>query len=98
MGPGEWDDQNTRCFGMLLDGRAQETGVKKRGSDATMLLILNGWQDGVSFTLPQAPDGKGWSLLIDTNQPTLSDEPAFQSGNVYEVTGRSVLLFLMQPN
>jgi len=26
---------------MLLDGRAQETGVNRRGSDATMLLIYN---------------------------------------------------------
>ena len=96
MGPGEWDDQNTRCFGMLMDGRAQETGVKRRGSDATMLLILNGWQDGVGFLLPEAPDGTGWSLLIDTNQPELADEPVFEPGAQYQVTGRSVLLFLMQ--
>ena len=96
MGPGEWDDPNTRCFGMLMDGRAQETGVKRRGSDATMLLVFNGWQDGVGFTLPQAPDGTGWSLLIDTNQPDLVDEPSFGPDTQYQVTGRSVLLFLMQ--
>jgi glycogen operon protein len=96
MGPGEWDDQNTRCFGMLMDGRAQETGVKRRGSDATMLLVLNGWQDGVSFVLPEAPDGAGWSLLVDTNQPDLADEPVFDVGATYDVTGRSVLLFLMR--
>ena len=96
MGPGDWDDQNTRCFGMLMDGRAPETGIKRRGTDATMLLVFNGWQDGVGFTLPDPPDGAGWTLLIDTNQPELDGEPSFHTGDTYEVTGRSVLLFLMQ--
>ena len=57
MGPGEWDDQNTRCIGMLMDGRAQETGIKRRGADATMLIVFNGWQDLVGFILPEPPDG-----------------------------------------
>ena len=96
MGPGDWDDSNTRCFGMLMDGRAQETGIKRRGSDATMLLVFNGWQDVVGFTLPDPPDGTGWTLLIDTNQPDLADEPSFKTGDRYDATGRSVLLFLMQ--
>ena len=96
MGAGDWGDTNTRCVGMLMDGRAQETGVKKRGSDATMLLVFNGWRDGVGFTLPEAPDGVAWCLLVDTNQPALADTPSFKPGDVYEVTGRSVLLFLMK--
>ncbi len=96
MGPGDWDDPNTRCFGMLMDGRAQETGIKRRGSDETMLLVFNGWQDLVGFTLPDPPDGTGWTLLIDTNQPDLADEPSFKTGDRYDATGRSVLLFLMQ--
>ncbi len=96
MGPGDWDDANTRCFGMLMDGRAQETGIKRRGSDATMLLVFNGWQDVVGFTLPDPPDGAGWTLLIDTNQPDLTDEPSFKTGDQYDATGRSVLMFLMQ--
>ena len=96
MGPGDWDDPNTRCFGMLMDGRAQETGIKRRGSDATVLLVFNGWQDVVGFTLPDPPDGTGWTLLVDTNQPDLADEPLFGTGDHYDATGRSVLLFLMQ--
>ena len=96
MGAGDWGDTNTRCVGMLMDGRAQETGVKKRGSDATMLIVFNGWRDGVGFTLPEPPDGIAWELLVDTNQPALAETPSFKPGDVYEVTGRSVLLFLMQ--
>ena len=30
------------CFGMLIDGRAQPTGIRRRGSDATLLIIFNG--------------------------------------------------------
>jgi pullulanase/glycogen debranching enzyme len=48
----QWEDGNARCFGMLLDGRAQESGIKRRGSDATLLLICNAHYDVVSFTLP----------------------------------------------
>ena len=30
-----WGDGNMKCFGMLIDGRAQPTGIHKRGEDAT---------------------------------------------------------------
>ena len=92
-----WADTNMRCFGMVMDGRAQPTGIGRRGEDATMLMILNGWHDVVRFTLPQHPGGARWSLLVDTN---LTDhEPAatnFASGAVYDVTARSLLLFALE--
>ncbi len=28
-----WNDGNARCLGVLLDGRAQETGIRRVGSD-----------------------------------------------------------------
>jgi isoamylase len=93
----DWDDPNVRCFGMMLDGRAQVSGIRKRGQDATLLLVLNAWQEGVRFTLPEAADGKGWIRLIDTNLPDNADEQAhFEIGAAYDVTGRSFLLFLLQ--
>jgi isoamylase len=80
---------------MILDGRAQMTGIRKRGQNATLLFILNAWHEGVAFTLPEAADGKRWIRLIDTNLPDASDEPRFEIGASYEVTGRSCLLFLL---
>lgn len=65
----QWQDGNAKCFGLLLDGRAQETGIKRRGSDATMLLIYNAHYDVVNFTLPAVAEGRSWIGLIDTNQP-----------------------------
>jgi len=92
-----WGDANARCFGVLLDGRAQETGVRRLGTDVTLLLILNAHHDVVRFTLPQAPDGRDWICLVDTNRPGLASMPRFRFGHLYEVTGRSLLLFILRP-
>jgi glycogen operon protein len=89
----QWDDANTRVFGMLLDGRAQETGIRRRGELATLLIIFNPWQDVVNFKLPAATGGKGWTLRADTNFPDATEEPEFEIGHVYAVTARSLLLF-----
>ena len=90
MATEQWEDGNARCFGMLLDGRAQESGVKRRGSDATLLLIYNAHHDVVNFTLPSVPEGRHWQGLIDTNRPD-SQLAGFDFGDVYAVTGRSLL-------
>jgi isoamylase len=95
QGP-EWDDENMRCFGMLLDGRAQVSGIRKRAQDATLLLVMNGWHDVVKFTLPESANGKGWFLLADTNLPEQSEQKRFDIGAAYEVTGRSFLVFLLE--
>jgi glycogen operon protein len=78
---------------MLLDGRAQETGIRRRGELATLLIIFNPWQDVVRFTLPTAPGGRQWTLRADTNFPDSTEEPQFAFGHGYEVTARSLLLF-----
>jgi glycogen operon protein len=87
-----WSDEGMRCFGMLIDGRAQPTGLRQRGTEATMLLVLNGHFDVVEFTLPAAPGGDSWIRLIDTNLPDEEDAPAFKTGDSYSVTARSLLL------
>ncbi len=96
MQQSQWDDGRTRCFGMLLDGRAQPTGIRQRGGDATLLLIVNAHHDVVIFTLPTAPDGRTWKRLIDTNVPRDVTLPTFDVGTPYDVTGRSLLLFVLE--
>jgi glycogen operon protein len=93
MGEQEWNDGNTRCFGMLVDGRAQPTGIHKLGEDATLLIVFNAHFDLVNFTLPDIPGSDVWSLLIDTNVPEDTPESDFHAGDVYGVTARSLLLF-----
>jgi glycogen operon protein len=90
----QWDDAATRCFGMLLDGRAPETGIRRRGELATLLIVFNAWQDVVKFRLPEANGGPSWQLRLDSNLPEEPREDArFEAGREYEVTGRSLVLF-----
>jgi glycogen operon protein len=96
MSTEQWEDPNGRCLGMLLDGRAQETGIRRRGSEATLLLVVNSHHDGVNFTLPEVPEGRNWTSLIDTNQPEISGKDEFEFGTEYTVTPRSLLLFKLQ--
>jgi isoamylase len=93
----QWADATMRCFGMLLDGRAQTTGIKQRGKEATLLIIFNAFHDLVKFTLPESPGGGSWSLIIDTNLPDDKKGGSFKTGDEYDVTGRSLLLFALEP-
>jgi isoamylase len=89
----EWE--GSQCFGLMLDGRAQPSGIRRRGEDATLLLVFNGWHDVVEFTLPEGEAGQ-WRLLVDTNLDQLGDkaeERLFDPQHIYTVTGRSLLLF-----
>ena len=98
MMPGDWD--MAQCFGLMLDGRAQPTGIKKRGLDATLLLVFNAWHDLVGFKLPPAAE-QSWKLIIDTNlseEEEEKEDKRFAGEQVYDVTGRSFLLFELIPD
>jgi glycogen operon protein len=90
----DWADPGMRCFGMLIDGRARPTGVRQRGTEAAMLLVLNSHHDLVEFSLPLFEGGTDWILELDTN---IANEPAQYRGgprDKYGVTGRSMALFI----
>ncbi|HEY8336890.1 MAG TPA: glycogen debranching protein GlgX [Tardiphaga sp.] len=91
-----WTDGNIKSIGMLLDGRAQKTGIRRLGEDQTVLLVLNGYEDVVDFTMPEAFGGSQWTLLIDTNIPDTDGGTDFPFGEVYQVTGRSLLLLSLK--
>jgi glycogen operon protein len=92
----DWQDPMARCFGVVLDGRAETTGLRPPGSDATLLLILNSYHDVVNFTLPEIAGGSGWGLLLDTAQPDLAEGEPFDFGRQYMVTGRSFLVLSLR--
>jgi glycogen operon protein len=97
MSDEHWGDNAAKCMGLVLDGRAQPTGIRKRGIDRTLLLVLNAYHDVVDFALPSVTGGMGWMLLIDTNRTDGPGNFRFDSGTIYGVTGRSVLLFELEP-
>ena len=77
----QWDDPSMRCFGLVIDGRAQATGIRRPASDATLLLVVNAHHDVVDFTLPDIPGSDQWSCLIDTNAPMREELADFGSGD-----------------
>ena len=91
-----WGDKRMRCFGMLLDGRAQPSGIRQLGREATLLLILNDHSDLVTFVLPQCTGGEEWNLLLDTNEPCKDVDATFRTGDEYGVTAHSLLLFKLK--
>ncbi len=61
-----------------------------------MLLVVNSHHDVVLFTLPRVAAGRAWLRLIDTNLDYVEEEidaVRLKFGHVYNVTGRSLLLF-----
>ncbi|MGI4939131.1 MAG: glycogen debranching protein GlgX [Janthinobacterium lividum] len=92
----DWGDAAMKCFGMLIDGRAQATGIRKPGSDTTMLIVVNSYHDMVTFTLPDCTNGQEWELVFDTNVPERDDAQRFAIGGTYDVTGNSLLLFALK--
>ena len=96
MSEEQWHDDNARCLGMLMDGRAQATGIRRKGSDATLLLILNAHHDVVNFVLPEVAQGTLWACLLDTNRPIQDHEDCYRFNHNFVVTSRSLLLFELQ--
>ena len=93
MDQAAWDDTDARSIGVLLDGRAQASGIRRRGSDATVFIILNSYHEAVSFVLPKVPGGLAWKCSIDTNLSEQPEEVRYDFGADYIATGRSLLLF-----
>jgi isoamylase len=95
MAEQHWQDAHSRCFGMLLDGRAQPSGIRQRGADETLLLVFNAYHGNVEFTLPEVPEGRNWTCLVDTVDAVPPMSPVFEFGHPYAVTGRSLLVFVL---
>ena len=96
MSYGDWIDRRLRALGMLIDGRAQSSGIVAPGSDVTVLMILNANADVLPFTLPGCNAGARWERLLDTDDEGRPDGEAFAIGDVYPVTGRSLVLFALK--
>jgi glycogen operon protein len=92
----DWQDPNTRCLACMLDGRAQETGIRVAAHDQTLLLIVNAHDGIVDFKLPRSQDAKSWLRLLDTHifgSEQEKEERLFGVGHRYKVPARSLILF-----
>jgi glycogen operon protein len=92
----DWNDGARRCFGMVLDGRAQTSGIRRQGTDATLLLLFNGARENLPFRLPAVTGGRRWASVLDTAIPDRPREQMFRIGEAYLLAGLSVSLFGLQ--
>ena len=93
----QWNDTNARSLSMLIDGRAQPTGIRRKGSDRTLLLMVNAHYDAIPFVLPTVPGGDCWRLLVDTHRSWPHERRRSDAGSTIETAGRSLLLWELLP-
>ena len=92
----QWADATMKCFGLVLDGRARVSNMRRAAADQTLLLVFNSHNDVVNFTLPATRNGQRWAGLVDTNVPGRDEQPVFDAGHEYVVSPHSMLLFVLQ--
>jgi isoamylase len=81
MHDADWSNAEAQAFGMLIDGMATDE-VDDRGhivSGDTLLLLLNGGDTPVRFTLPTLGEMKIWVVMVDTAKYEL---PVVRRGRV----------------
>jgi isoamylase len=86
-----WNADFVRSLGMLLSGSAIEE-VDERGEPVlgdTLLVLLNGHHDRISFVLPPLVADQLWFRVFDTVDPSLPDK-SFRPGMRFQLQGRSV--------
>lgn len=93
MQEADWSDAGARSVGLVLEGKAQHSGVREHANDATLLILINAWQEGVSFKLPddeQTP--LHWKLMVSTDE-ALDRESVPKGSTEFLAPPRSVTVF-----
>jgi isoamylase len=60
-------------------------------------LILNAHHEDIAFTLPEVVGGTSWRCLLDTNIPDDSLDRCYETGELIDITGRSMILLALEP-
>ena len=96
----EWQNPLAQCFGLMLNGEAGDyrTPDGQPADDDVLLIVMNAYHGMVPFKLPQIAGGVGWRRCLDTTDPDMADDPAVHAiGELFQVPGRSLILFICQP-
>jgi isoamylase len=94
----DWNNPSARALGLRMSGGAMlETDARGNAIvDDVLYWTLNAHYEPSSFVLPEAPEGDGWLLILDTREEQLSQEPRLlEGGQSYELEARSLALFLL---
>ena len=93
MTSGNWNDVQARAIAILLDG-ADDPDLSPDGSllvDDDFLLLVNGWQDVVDFTVPGSAERR-WTVELATFGPMDVPAPVVRTGEVLPVGAQSLVV------
>jgi len=93
MSEEEWNNPDTRCFGIRLAGDAIDE-VDEQGNrilDDTLLILLNAYHEPVPFIIPPDQQNKEWELLLDTRESERWKK-SLPAGKQYSMEARSLVL------
>jgi isoamylase len=95
MTDAEWGEEAQQVIGLCLGGDALPE-VDEQGNqvtDDTFLVLLNGSQEPIEFTLASGLGAGRWELLVDTSTADSPPEPrTIPSGDAYPLEARSLVL------
>jgi isoamylase len=99
MAEDDWNNSETRCFGLRLAGDAIEE-FDERGNRIvgdTLLMLLNAYHEPLPFVLPAHKARVTWELLVDTKE-ALGKGPdlVMRGGDSFQMEGRSLVLFRLR--
>jgi isoamylase len=92
----KWKDPHLHCIGVIFDGRAQTTGLREKGSDATVLLLFNAHHEKIGFTMPATIEGDEWRLLLDTSKNLRTARKVLRPGETRLMADHSMVAYVMQ--
>jgi isoamylase len=98
MGPEDWENPSTRCMAIYLDGR-DDPDLDAEGrllEDDDFLLLVNGWEQAIDFTLPAVDRLHQWTMCFDTSVSGPMPVPTPVVGELLTVPDYSVILLRSQ--
>jgi len=90
----DWSRGTAQSMTVFLNGQAiNEPDLRgERVVDDSFLLIFNAHHEGMTFTLPPAPYGQQWEVLVDTADVDTAHREQVCAADDIELTGNSMMV------
>ncbi len=91
----QWNAGWMRSIALMYNGNTldQVDDMGQPICDDSFLILLNSYHDCVTYTLPDSPQGHGWTLIMDTHDIEQPFKNEAREGQM-DVQGRSVALLM----
>jgi glycogen operon protein len=92
MAPDDWNDPRAHSVAIVLDGN----DAPDRSADGAVLVdddflvLVNGWREGVTFTVP--PGEQHWTVELRTEDPDAASGPTRRSGDTVTLGPESIVV------